>query len=343
MATLKEIAAIAGVNVATASRALNGVGSVNLQTKERIIEIAKNLNYFSAKKMVEYSVRTLKTVGVIFPELKCNSTVQVIDTIEEQLEAEGYSILLGKTDFSIRLEMQYLRIFEGKKVDGIILITSTMENEDGFLQEFRQRSDIPLVQVSTEHECPFYDVVRLDDVMAAELAMNHLLALGHKRIAYIGDGFSTKRQETYLEIIKKNGLHADSAMIRTGPLRYEEQGYRAASEILDTGVPLPTAIFAAYDNIAIGAMKAITDRGLRIPADISVIGIDDIAGSAYLYNALTTISNPAQDIGSIAARILLDKMQDKSNQTIQHVMIKPRLIARDTTSSPAKDRQAHPE
>ncbi len=334
MATLKEIAAAANVDISTASRALNGIGSVNPATKERIVEVAKKLNYFSARKRIEYSVKTLRTVGVLCPELKCSSTAQIVETIEEKLQAEGYSILLGMTKFGIEPEMQYLQIFENKKVDGVILITCTIENENGVLDEFSRRTDIPLVQVSTDSECPFYDIVKLDNVMAATLAVEHLLSLGHRRIAYIGDEFSTVRCKTYLEIMRKNGIQVPGAYVRIGPSRYEELGYAAANAIFDTAPLPPTAIFASYDNIALGAIKALTDRGLDIPRDVSVVGIDNISSSGYYYRALTTVSNPVRDIGLIAARILLEKIRDKSNQTAQQVMVRPSLILRETTAVP---------
>ncbi len=177
----------------------------------------------------------------------------------------------------------------------------------------------------TEH----YDYIKTDDYKGVSIAIEYLIKLGHRRIAYIGDMQSKLRLKPYIDTLNKNNISVHDDLIRLGEERFEEGGYERMSELLDLE-ELPTAVFASYDDVAIGAMKAIYERNLKIPEDISIIGLDNINVSSYLYRPLTTISQPLNEMGEIATRILLDKI-GKKNSAIQHVVLQPQLIIRETT------------
>ena len=329
MATLKDIAKMAGVNLSTVSRAINDSSEINKETKERILDIARQLNYVSNKHNKAFKNEGNNTIGIICPEIKSNYYAQLVNTIEVRLKAKGYMLLIGLTDFKYENEVYYLKLFEKKGVGGIICIATVDRKIEKDLKDFKSKYNMPIIQVATEVELQDYDYIKIDEDYGISLAISHLAELGHREIGYIGETLSESRLKSFNSLLKKNGLPINHDFIKVGTERFEEGGYKRMKEILALK-KLPTAIFASYDSIAIGAMRAMTESGLRIPEDISIIGVDNINVAAYLTKALTTISSPVNDMGSIASRILLDKIED-NNAVVQHVALKPELILRETT------------
>lgn len=334
MATLKDIAQKAGVNLSTVSRALKGSDEISKETRDRIIGIARELSYVSNKNEKEFSNTAVQTIGLICPEVKSNYYAQLVNTLEEKVKEAGYTLLIGLTNFRCEMETHFLNLFARKNIDGIVFITTHNEKVKEELKEFKTRCNIPLIQVSLEVNSEEYDCITIDNYAAVTLAVEHLIELGHKDICYIGEEFTKDRYRSFLDVMKKHNLKIDNDYLRVGEERFEEAGYKSMKEVLSLKKKLPTAVFAAYDDIAIGAMKAIFESGLRIPEDISVIGIDNINQTPYLYRALSTVSSPVNQMGNIAMRILLDKVWDGTNRVIQHIKIKPELIVRETTAKP---------
>jgi len=332
MATLKDIANKAEVTISTVSRALNGNEEINKETRKRIVQIARELNYVSNKNEKEYCGSTLKTIGLICPEFKSNFYSSIANTIGARIKASGYAMIVGLTDFKYENELHYLNLFEEKNVDGIVFITGFDQRIKEDLINFKMRCSIPLVQLASFVNVEEYDCIKIDESLAVNLAFDHLVELGHRDIAFLGENFTRDRQKYFMDALKKHEMKIDSDFIRAGEERFEEAGYLGMKEILALKGKMPTAVFASYDDIAIGAMKAIFEHGLRIPEDISVVGIDDIYLARYLNIALSTVSSPVDDMTNIALKILLGKIEDSDNKTIQHVVIKPKLIIRETTA-----------
>ena len=323
---------MADVTVSTVSRALNGNPEIKKGTRDRIIQIAKELNYISNKNETYFSGSTLKTIGLICPELRGNFYSSLANTMEIKIKEAGYSMLLGLTNFKSEEELRYLDLFEKKNVDGIVFITTMDGSITEDLLNFKARCSIPMIQLASGFDLGEYDCIKFDDKLGVTLAVEHLLDLGHKDIAYVGENLTKDRQRHFVDVMKMHGIKIDNDFIRSGEERFEEAGYLRMKEILTSGGKQPTAIFASYDDVAIGAMRAIYENGLRIPEDISVIGIDNIYLTSYLYKSLSTISNPTNEMMNIAIRILLGKIEDRNNKVIQHVVVKPELIIRETTS-----------
>ena len=180
-------------------------------------------------------------------------------------------------------------------------------------------------------DIPMHDVIKIDEEYGIALAIQHLIEQGHKKIAYIGDELSESRCQIFAALMEKYGLCKNKQYMITSPLRFEEAGYQAMNELL-FAKEKPTALFAAYDDIAIGEMKAIYENKLLIPKDISIVGFDNIFVSPYLPTGLTTISNPIKEMARTSCTILMSKMKHPENTVVQHVTLKPGLIIRDSTA-----------
>jgi len=333
MTTLNDIAKAAGVDVSTASRALNGTGKVHYETRERIVEAAKNLEYYSSRLDIKYSKKMAKTIAIIIADVRCLVNSEIIQVMEERLRTAGYFALLGNASYQSENLLKYIDIFAETGVEGIVLMATSQKGLKRNLEKLKKKSDIPLIQVVPMYESPIYDYVKVDDVQAAEMAMGHLIGFGHKRIAFIGDESTDVRQDCYYQMMKKHNLSQREDYIMVSNMRYEKAGYFACTKLLDRE-ERPTAIFAAYDDIAIGAMRAIYESKLSIPEDISIIAIDNIVNSTYLYRALTTVSTPSYDVGVIASKIILSKLHDRTLKTVQYVSVKPELLVRETVAKP---------
>lgn len=335
LATLKDIAKLAGMNVSTVSRALNNSSDISESTKKKIVKIARELNYFSNKQNSLLANNTSYAIGVIAPEIESNFYSQLVGTIEKKITTEGYTLITGFTNFKYEEEVRFLNLFAHKAVAGIILIRSLDERTSKDLNEFKQKFSIPVIQVDTKHILDFYDCLKIDDYFGVSTAVEHLIELGHTSIGYIGDTLSEHRKKAYIDTLNKYNIRINENFIRIGEERFEKGGYKRMNELLSLS-ETPTAVFASYDDIAIGAMRAIYEKGLKIPEDFSIVGVDNIKISSYLYKGLTTVSVPVNELGDISTAILFNKIQNKKYEVVQHVVLKPQLIVRETTASVKK-------
>lgn len=327
LATLQDIANRAEVNVSTVSRALNDSSEIKDETKEKIVKIARELNYVSNKSNNTLLTTNTHSIGMILPEIKSYS--EVVKEIEKNIKGKGYSLIFGLTNFEYENEKHYLNLFLKKNVDGIICVTLLNKKTTEDLKEFREKYNIPVVLVETLLAVPDYDYIKIDDHRGVKMAVEHLLNLGHKKIGFIGEKLSKHRLSGYMETLKKYNIKIDKDLIKIGKERYEEGGYKRMNDILKLE-QIPTAIFASYDDMAIGAIKAIYESGLEVPEDISVVGFDNVSVTAYLKKGLTTISRPVEEMGKLAVSILLRKIENKF-KAVQNTELKPKLIVRETT------------
>ncbi|MBO5070537.1 MAG: LacI family DNA-binding transcriptional regulator [Roseburia sp.] len=330
MATLKEISLLANVSISTVSKALNGSDEISESTRNEILQIAKSLNYKTKEQKIIPSNE--KTIAVICPELNSNYYAQLLNHINEYIISKGYYSMLALSFFSAAKEAELLKEFIRKSVDGILLITENKHAAELFHQTKTNHTPIVIIANSAgEIDIPEHDVIQIDEEYGIDLAIQHLVELGHRKIAYAGDLLSESRYHIYSSLLGKYGLHENKEYTITSALRFEEAGYQAMNEIL-LAKEKPTALFAAYDDIAIGAMKAIYEKKFAIPEAISIVGFDNIFVSPYLPIGLTTISNPIKEMARTSCTILLSKMKHPENTVVQHVTLKPGLIIRDSTA-----------
>ena len=332
MATLKDIAKAAGVSVSTVSKALNDSYEIKDETKVKIIRAAKELNYNVDSEKLCSNKNKSHLIGIICPEVNSNYYAQLVSALNASVSKRGYNSILAVTGFKAEKEESYLNLFKNQKVDGIVLVTEN-KNIQKITHKIKYLWNIPLVLIAADTEVSEFDCIKIDDYFGVVAGMDHLIGLGHKKIAYIGDMLTEGRFNAYKEAMINNGVEVDGKLYRILSVRYEECGYQGMKSILESG-EIPSAVFAAYDDVAIGAIRAITEHGMRIPEDISIIGVDNITVSPYLAKGLTTASSPIKEMADVSVSILTKKIKDDEYTVVQHVLFKPELIVRETTAEP---------
>lgn len=331
MSTLKDIAQAAGVSLSTASRVLNGGKGISQKTCEEVLKTAKNLNYIPNLSAKILAGKNSKMIGIIVPEIDSDYFARLIFEIERQLQKHGYFLLIANTQYKPEKEIQALNTFCTYNVDGIFL-TCTI-NED-ILESFSSTlnaKNIPMILLDARLHTEDYSCITVDDAGAMEEAIKYLLNKGHQRIGFIGDYIlDILRNEMYISALQKCGLDVKSNPIYSHPnCRFEQAGYETMMRIL-TMPDHPTAFLAGYDDIAIGALRAIHEAGLSVPDDIAIIGNDNVRESSYLQKSLTTLAPPVTKMAKLGTQIMFQSIQDGTRDVIHHVSLKPELIIRET-------------
>lgn len=334
---LSEVAKLAGVAPITASRAIRGEGYVSEEARARIMEAAAKLNY--APDMVARRMRGEKSrlIGIFVNNFGSLVLHEITREISHQARARGYDILLFNAERFDVPDRAGTRDMLAKLCAGLIL---PMPNaEDGYLSELETRQ-LPCVFVNFDARPMGLPVVVVENRKGARMAVEHLLSLGHRRIAFIAGsshtGQSAERQAAYVETLNAAGIAADPALIVPGRF-VQTGGYAATQQLLALPEP-PTAIFAANDEMAFGAIGAIQSRGLRVPGDISVVGFDDIATSSYTHPPLTTIRQPLAELSASAVGELVALIEGQPAQA-KRVAIPLELIVRQSTGPVAQSGQ----
>ncbi|HTY37960.1 MAG TPA: LacI family DNA-binding transcriptional regulator [Bacteroidota bacterium] len=329
-ATMKDVARKANVAVITVSRALNNKPDINPATRSRILKIARDLNYTADSLARGLVTRKSHTIAVIIPDNVDSFYATVVQGIGDQCREHGYGIFLWNTNDSAEKELEHLRQAREKRTDGILIYP--VQKDLRYLDEL-QRSPVPFVFLNRHSDDPSHDYVMSDNAHGAYLAVHHLLQRGHKNITYVcakPDASSGKeRIAGSRKAIAEAGLAPDSLQV----LPCEESidsSYTLVRKLL-AGPKRPSALFMWDDRLAVSAIKAIREAGLRIPQDVAVVGYDDIEISAYLYPALTTVRQSTYEIGARAASNLLDKIGSPSASPPKKITLKPELVVRETS------------
>ena len=327
---LKQLAAHLGLSTTTLSLVLNEspmANSIPQETKDRIFSAAREMNYRPNYLARSLRVQRTHTLGVIVPELSDGYTAMVLNGVEAVLEKEGYFYLTASHLHRDDLLEKHPQMLLERQVEGLIAVDSPI----------RFHPNLPVVTVSGHEEIEGVTNIILNHKTAAELGVGHLYDLGHRKIAVIkGQDFSSDtdiRWETIIEAARKHKIPISPKLCAQleGDSPSPEIGYRAMKKILAAGEKF-TALFSFNDISAIGAIRALEESGLRVPADVSVLGFDDIYAAEFHNPALTTIRQPLFEMGSLAAQTLLDKL-GKVKQAHQPVLsVEPTLIVRNSTA-----------
>ncbi|MGB9757048.1 MAG: LacI family DNA-binding transcriptional regulator [Candidatus Bipolaricaulaceae bacterium] len=332
MVTIKDIAQVAGVSPSTVSRALNDSPLISKETKARIRRIAEELGYERNELARGLVKGTSRALGLIVPDITNPFFAEIARGVSDVAHAEGYGVLLCTTEGDLTREAEYLRFLRRKRVDGLILSAVTMDDPN--LSEVLN-SSIPFVLVSRlvrGLDAPF---VVGDDKTGARLAVEHLVRLGHEKIAFLGGPANVQsshdRMIAYQGVLREYGLKLYSGLAVFADFT-QKAGYEAAKKML-RGSSRPTAIFAANDVIALGVMEAAEELGLSIPQDLSLVGYDDISYAALPRIQLTTVAQPTYEMGKIAAEYLLAVCEGEAREKLRCVL-PPRLVVRKTTAPP---------
>lgn len=331
--SLKDLAQHLGLSPTTISLVLNDSPqstSIPQATREKVIAGARRLNY--RPNFLARSLRSKRSyaVGVIVPELSEGYSALVVGGIEDTLLEKGYMYLATSHRHSERQVELLSRLLWERRVEGLIVVDTPYEI----------KAPLPIVSVSGHSNFDGVTNLILNHDIAAEFGIGHLKSLGHRSIAAIkGQPFSSDteiRWKAFEAAARLQAVPIDPALVvqLEGDSPSPETGYRAAVQLIDRGVPF-TALFAFNDIAAFGAIRALRERGLRVPESVSVIGFDDVWGAAYHIPALTTIRQPLRHMGALAAETLLARigLQDPSEYP-RVIEVLPELVVRESTAPP---------
>lgn len=331
--TIKDIARELGFAVSTVSRALNDSWEVSRETREAVLQKAREMNYHPNAQARGLVTRRSKMVGMVVPDLfRSTFFARVARSIQATLMPQGYHLILTQSNESPEEERKLLQMLRSQNVDGIIVCTAT---DSGFNRDlFREfvREGIALVFISRVCNEVQVPKIVVNDAQMAYRTVTHLCGEGCGSIAYLagpeGVPSSKEREEGYLRALADYGLFPDKDWIVPAGLSVGD-GAAAMERILEAG-RRPDAVFAFNDNVAFGAMKSLKVRGLRIPEDVAVAGFSDSFASTIVEPGLTSVAQPLQEMGEKAAACLLRQMEgfEPSDTT---VMLEGRLIIRPSS------------
>lgn len=335
--TIEDVAKVAGVSKSTVSRVVNNIPLVNEKTRKKVLKAIQETGYKPNALARGLTTRRTGTLGLIISDISNPFFAEVTRGVEDFASAYSYNVILCNTDERPEKERRAVDLLLSKQVDGIIFTSARMTETDlSSVIEGR----IPFVFIGRVVEDVEADYVIVDDELGGFQATDHLIRLGHTRIGFIGGAADASAQidraRGYRNALKMRGLAVDESLMINGMFK-QEGGYAAAEKFLEMGEKRPTAVFAANDIMAIGAMDAFMSHGLRVPEDIAVVGFDDIPLARMKAVDLTTVSQPKYDLGIIAARMLLRRLDSKTRQGFQHVIIPPKLVVRKSCGAECRD------
>lgn len=327
--TIKDIARMAGVSISTVSRVINNSKPVNSEVKQRVLSIIKEMN-FSPNAMARGLVKNESgLIGMIVPAITNNVFGDVVDGVSKVAELYNYDILLSLTEGVLHKEIHYLNLHKEKQVDGIIFSSEILKREHTEIIEQSQIPSVLLGQVSTHEKIPS---VHLDNFQASYEAVSYLIQRGHTKIAMIRGIESDKavgqeRYRGYKSALRDAGIPLQEEWVVICGFSLHD-GYEAMNRILDSG-SRPSAIFAATDRMAIGAMNYLLETGYSVPEDFSIIGFDDIDMTVAVRPKLTTVHYSAHEMGMTTFRSLLQLIKGESVEN-HHLNVLHRLVVRES-------------
>ncbi len=316
--TMTKLAELAGVSVSTVSKAFSGSLEISQKQREHIFDTAKAHGCYDKYCKAAYDGTV---IGVICPEFKSKHYGELLSLLDCEIKKYGGIMVTGCTDFNPRREDEIMTLLtEYIKVDGIISLCNL---------SVEKRFSTPIVVTGDNKN---YNSVVVSEDDAVNEAIQYLKRNGHRRIAYIGESHTSKRLNMFERAMTDNGLAVIPEYVIEDSNRFEVAGYNGMNTLLDLECR-PTAVIAAYDNIAIGAMKSIYEHNLKIPDDISVVGFDDINELPYLNVPLTSITSYNNDLCEIMTELLYNRIQKDKSGIGKRIKVSKSLIKRESVGS----------
>lgn len=344
MATMKEVAARAGVSTATVSRVLAGQKGAGPRVRSRVEQAARDLDFQPNRLAAGLRARQRKVIGLIIPDLQNPFFTGVVSGLENVLCSADYTLLLCHSDGLAKREQAHFGVLRGEGVAGLVLIPG---NEPEAQYDALRTWKVPVVSVDRSPRGLETDLVCVTNRDGARTAVEHLLRLGHGDIALINGprnlDVSLERLAGFQDALQVAGLAIRKSFIVHGDFR-QSGGYAAMNGLLKL-TPPPRAVLIANNLMTLGALQAIHAAGFRIPADVAVMGFDDMPWATTLLPPLTAVAQPAEELGRTAARLLLDRIQDPGRM-IRQVILPTQLIIRAScgavTTRPLGDKASIP-
>ena len=326
MATIKDVAKMAGVSTTTVSHVINKTRFVAQETESLVLQAIKDLNYSPSAVARSLKVNTTKSIGMIVTTSEAPYFAEIIHAVEEHCYRQGYSLFLCNTQNNAEKIKNHLEMLAKKRVDGILVMCSEyLPDSLNLLHSFE---NIPMVVMDWGPNV-HTDIILDNSFDGGYLATKHLIENGHKYIGIIA-GELTKttaktRYEGFIHAMKEAGLTVNPNWVMEGFFEPED-GYECMNKILSQD-NLPTAVFCCNDVMALGAISAIGEKGLRVPEDISIIGYDNIHASRFYSPPLTTVHQSKSRLGVQAVNLLFERINHKSDQK-EKIEIHPELVVR---------------
>ncbi|WP_440709113.1 LacI family DNA-binding transcriptional regulator [Herbiconiux sp. YIM B11900] len=334
-ANVRDVAALAGVSVGTVSNVLNGSKPVAPETAKRVLDAIEKLGFIRNDAARQLRVGQSRTVGIMVLDVSNPFFTDIARGAEDALALTGRSLILGNSGEEAHRELGYLDLFEEQRVAGLLI--TPVGDVLSRLERLRSRGS-PVVLVDRHENARSFSSVSVDDLQGGALAAGHLLDLGRSRLAFVGG------PQHVLQVAERLRGARDTVLARGArPLRVLEfetmraDVGRVGAEQLLALAPSerPDAVFAANDLIALGVLQALTSAGVRVPDDIAIIGYDDIYFAANAAIPMSSIRQPAAEMGRTAAELLLEEIEHPAARDYRHVFFPPELIVRASTAGAA--------
>ncbi|MCI9621428.1 MAG: LacI family transcriptional regulator [Dorea sp.] len=333
--TIGDVARIAKVSKSTVSHVLNNTKNVSDKTREKILKVIEETGYTPNLVAKALKKSETKTIGLVISDIQNQYFIDVIKAISDECIRNGYMVFLADSNDDPVRELEIAKSFCERCVDGVIL-SPTANSEKYVGQYFRER-DIPIVYIDRMLDLNG-DWVGSENHRSMRNLTEHLISLGHKRIAFAAGlrhiSTTEERIEGYKEALEKNGIVLDEALIIEGESR-SGPAERGTKEIIERMMGIddcPTAIIAANNLMVLGVMKALSELNIRVPEDMAVVAFDDCEWAGLFRPRLTAVAQPCKDIGRKAAELLLERIHDRSGSP-QRIYFQPELVVRESCGS----------
>jgi DNA-binding LacI/PurR family transcriptional regulator len=328
--TIKDIARDLNVSVSTVSRALRGMPDVNPQTLKLVLRHAEKVDYQPNMAALSLVKKQTHTIGVIVPNLDyfCSAAIRGID--EAALEA-GYTVMICQSNESYGREVVNTQRLMSSSMDGLIV---SLSNETNNVDHFKRllQKEIPIVFFDRTHVDLDASNVVLDNAYGGEQAVQHLIEQGCRKIVLLRShatvSVSTLRENGYRAAHQKAGLAVDESLIVHCDFN-QDSAYRATQQLLNRS--LPDAIFTVSDRLALGAMLALKERGLRIPEDVAIVGFNDEPIMSLMTPKLSSVTQPAFEMGRRVTRLFIEQIHAEGKPDVETIVLKPQLMIRESS------------
>ncbi|MEO6207023.1 MAG: LacI family DNA-binding transcriptional regulator [Candidatus Limnocylindrales bacterium] len=333
MSTINDVARLADVSTMTVSRVVNNSDYVSAATRARVERAISELGYVPNALARQFRSKRTKTIALVMADITNPFFTTVARGVEDVAGKRGFGVLFCNTDESETREVDYVSMLVQRQVDGVLLVPATSSSRSLALLGAHR---VPVVIVDRRVRSDRVDVVRGDSVAGARTLAQHLIQLGHRRIAILAGrkivSTSVDRVTGFTRALSAAGIVQEPRLVRYGGY-HQSEGYAMALEVLEER-PGPTAIFAANNFIAVGAMRAIREAGLHAPDDLSIVGFDDLPPDWSMDPFLTVVAQPAYTFGQRAAELLLERIDGQAPDGARELVLPGELIVRRSSGPP---------
>lgn len=337
MASIKDVARLAGVSISTVSRVINNHPNVSDEKRKVVKKAIKELNYVPNALAQGLVTNSTNSIGILIADIVNDFYSILVRSVEDVLNQKGYFTIIGNTDWKEEKEKNYINYFMQKQVDGFILASTTLENS--YINKIGD--NFPVVVLDRNIKSDIIDRIRVDDYKGGYKATEHLVNQGYKKILHLqgpqGIVSAEDRKKGFIQCLKDKGISSSEYDVIQG-CYMEKCGYKAIGKYFKKNningskdIKKSIGVFAANDAMAFGLLKYLKQKNINCPQKIGVVGFDNVNFADYSSPPLTTIKRPIKKVGRIAANILIDRLDQEKDHFRQSITLDVKLIERNST------------